>query len=267
MFLGTVASAHLTMKLRKPIRVRWHDDSWIYEWCGAKIRHPAIGSALHPEEARVVLLYEYVPKAGDVVFDVGAGVGDTTILFSKLVGPTGRVVAIEAHPETYGWLLRLCCRNDLTNVTALQIALSDSDGEVSISDDDLLSNTVLDQEYHEVAITVHARRLDDVAVEMGIETIDFLKMNIEGAERLALPGMENMIRKTRHVCISCHDFMADRGGSDQMRTKAFVSDFLSRRGFSLTQRDDAVDWSRSYVYGTNDQVGPRASANPEPSAR
>jgi FkbM family methyltransferase len=253
--LGGIASAGLTLKLRAPIFVRWRDGAWIYRWRGATLPHPVIGSALHPKEASEVLFHEYVPKPGDVVFDVGAGVGDTSLLFSRFVGERGKVVAIEAHPETFEWLSRLCEINDLENVTPLQVAVSDREGEIVISDEATLSNSMVDRGDADAGVTVPARRLDDIARELGIETIDFLKMNIEGAERLALGGMEEMIGRTRHVCISCHDFMADRGGSDRMRTKASVEDFLTAHGFSLTSRDAAADWIQSYVYGRNTGFG------------
>ena len=96
------------------------------------------------------------------------------------------------------------------------------------------------------------RRLDGIAAELGVERVDLLKLNIEGAERDALAGMPDLIERTRHVCISCHDFLADRGGSDELRTKAFVRQFLLERGFTLTNRDNAPDpWTRDYVYGVN----------------
>src|SRR5579862_5248004 len=43
----------------------------------------------------------YQPRAGDVIVDVGAGKGEDTIAFSRAVGPSGRVLAIEAHPEVF----------------------------------------------------------------------------------------------------------------------------------------------------------------------
>jgi hypothetical protein len=119
-----------------------------------------------------------------------------------------------------------------------------------MSDDDTLENTVLDEQSDGSRVAVRARRLDDVVRELEIEEIDLLKMNIEGAERLALRGMTETLPKIRHLCISCHDFMADRGGPDEMRTRAFVMEFLEARGFVLTTRDHAADWVRSYVYGT-----------------
>ena len=75
-------------------------------------------------------------------------------------------------------------------------------------------------------------------------------MNIEGAERLAIAGLDGLIGDIRHVCISCHDFLADDGGSERLRTKALVRAFLVEHGFDVTTRDDAPDpWTRDYLYG------------------
>jgi hypothetical protein len=77
-------------------------------------------------------------------------------------------------------------------------------------------------------------------------------MNIEGAERLAIRGVGALLANTRHVCISCHDFLADDGGSEKLRTKAFVHEFLVEHGFEVSTRDDAPDpWTRDYLYGVN----------------
>jgi len=82
--LGLLASLRLTAKVRRPTLVRWRDGAWIYRWRDATLPHPVLGAAVHPAEAYDVLLHDYTPRPGDVVLDVGAGVGDTTVLFSKL---------------------------------------------------------------------------------------------------------------------------------------------------------------------------------------
>ena len=72
-------------------------------------------------------------------------------------------------------------------------------------------------------------RFDDLS-EHGIERIDFLKMNIEGAERRALPGCEKALRRARYVCIAAHDFRAARGEGEEFRTLDFVKDFVTGGG-------------------------------------
>jgi hypothetical protein len=91
---------------------------------------------------------------------------------------------------------------------------------------------------------VPARRLDGIASELGIQQVDLLKMNIEGAEVDAMLGAGTLLDRTRHVCISCHDFLG-------MPTKAAVLALLAEHGFDVLTRDDAPEpWTRDYVYGT-----------------
>jgi FkbM family methyltransferase len=253
--LGAAASIWFTVKRREACVIRWREGVWTHTSHGVTIPHAVVGAAPSPEaftsEARDIFLYSYQPRAGDVVVDVGAGVGAESLLFSRLVGPSGRVVALEAHPRTYELLVRLCRLNDLGNVVPLQIAAWDAEGEVLISDlENIMNNTVITVRGD--GITVPARRLDDLAHELGIANVDLLKMNIEGAERAAVRGMERLVDSTRHVCISCHDYLADRGMSEDMRTKAFVRDFLVGHGFEVTSRGGALEpWTRDYLYGVN----------------
>lgn len=248
-------SVWVSLTYREPCLVYWRDGAWIHHYRGAKIPHASFGRAAPPAvftaQAREMCLYEYIPQAGDVVFDIGAGVGAEMLLFSRLVGPSGRVVSVEAHPRTYRRLVDLCKANGLPNVTPLQVAVSDADGAVAISDlDHHLRNTVLEADG--AGIEVPARRIETLAGELGIDRIDLLKMNIEGAERQAIQGMGGVLATTRHVCISCHDFLADDGGPEELRTKSFVHDFLVERGFRVITRDEAPEsWTRDYVYAVN----------------
>jgi FkbM family methyltransferase len=254
-FLVAPASVWVSVANRAPCLVRWQDGVWIHHYRGAKIPHASLGRAAPPNvltaEARDIFLHGYRPQPGDTVFDVGAGIGAETLLFSRLVGRAGRVVSLEAHPRTYERLARLCKVNRLTNVTPVQAAASNADGEVVVTDlDQYLQNRIVDP--GRGGITVRGRRIDTLARELGIATIDLLKMNIEGAERLAIEGLDGIIGSTRHVCISCHDFLADDAGSEQLRTKAIVREFLLDHGFRVTTRDDASEpWTRDYLYGVN----------------
>ena len=99
-------------------------------------------------------------------------------------------------------------------------------------------------------VTVRSRSLDSLLDELGIATVDLLKMNIEGAEQAAVKGMANSARRMRYVAISCHDFIADAGGSEQFRTREFIKAALRDHGFEIAQRTDAPHpWLRDTVFG------------------
>jgi len=83
--------------------------------------------------ARDIFPQEYTPSEADVVVDVGAGMGWELNLFSRQVGQSGRVFAIEADPDTFRWLERRRDLNGLSNVTVIHAAVADAPGEVLIS--------------------------------------------------------------------------------------------------------------------------------------
>ena len=192
----------------------------------------------------------HTPAQGATVVDVGAGDGLDSLVFSRTVGPRGRVLAIEAHPATCVLLEQTVRLNRLGNVTPLQYAVMDRPGTVS-----MVEAGGHRDEYTVIgngsaaapAATVPAATLDELCAAQGVERVDLLKMNIEGAERYALPGAEATLERTSHVCVACHDFMADR--EPDLATKAFVTTFLSNRGFEVVRRDEhPLPWVRDHVH-------------------
>jgi len=198
----------------------------------------------------------YQPREGDVVIDVGAGRGEDTLTFSRAVGETGRVIAIEAHPLSFKILERFCRCNRLTNVTLLDVALMDKPGMVEIagSESSWMDNAIADGNGLG-GVSVRATTLDEVCRQQGLKSVALLKMNIEGAERYALLGMEGAVRNIRQICVACHDFRFERGEGEWFRTRSFVELFLVRNGFTLASRpDDPRDAVRDHVYGLRPEL-------------
>jgi len=181
----------------------------------------------------------YKPRAGDVIVDIGAGRGEDVYAFAKKVGPAGRVWAIEAHPESYAALEALCEENAFDQVTCLRYACVDVPAQLQIETLPVWeSNFVRPGEATATSFAVEGVTFDELAARYHIGPIDFLKMNIEGAERTALPGCREALERTAHVCIAAHDFRAARGEGEAFRTLAFVREFLTECGFALTTRDE-----------------------------
>ena len=192
--------------------------------------------------------YDYMLKEGDVVIDIGAGIGDDAVVFSRLVGPKGRVIAIEAHPRTFRCLLKTIESNSLSNVVAINVAVSDQDGEVGMTDGESYQSNSIVSGGHGVQIT--ARRLDEILDELGVLHPTLVKMNIEGAETAALLGMNETLRVVPHIVVSCHDFVADGGGEPALRTHNDVKKILQHSGYRLRPaREDSRPWFPYYLYG------------------
>lgn len=99
------------------------------------IYHPnGMGIEQYADYSKDLFLYDYAIGKGDIVVDVGAGVGEQTLLFSELVGSSGLVVAVEAQPSTFAKLQKVCRLNGVRNVELVHAAVMDSDAPVMISD-------------------------------------------------------------------------------------------------------------------------------------
>lgn len=206
---------------------------------------------IYAVDTREYWLQHYRPQKGDIIVDVGAGRGEDTLTFSRAVGETGRVIAIEAHPLSFAILKNFCKLNGLNNVTALHLALMDNPGTVQIAESgSTWMENAVSKDSEVAGISVPAGTLDELCKAEALNKIAFLKMNIEGAEREALLGMEQALCHVNQICVACHDFRSDLGHGEGFRTRDFVKQFLVRRGFTLSGRaDDPRDYVRDHVFG------------------
>jgi FkbM family methyltransferase len=194
----------------------------------------------------------YKPAAGDVIVDVGAGRGEDVYAFSQAVGPSGKVLAVEPHPVSFAALSKFCALNKLNNVDCVNFACVEQPALLQIETLPVWeSNYVREGDASSTSYAVEGLQLDELVARHGINKIDFIKMNIEGAERMALPGAVQTFQSSSYTCVAAHDFRAERGEGDQFRTLSYVKDFLAQAGFSLTLReDDSRYYVKYHVHGS-----------------
>jgi FkbM family methyltransferase len=159
-----------------------------------------VGSAIH----RCWLgLYEYEKqqviarevRPGSVFYDVGANVGFYSLLASSLVGK-GRVFAFEPVPRNLDYLRKHLAINRVANAEVLALAVSDKVGTASFRVEPTGSMGHLSIEGD---MTVSTATLDSLVQEGRILPPDYIKMNIEGAELLALHGARETFARYRPV--------------------------------------------------------------------
>ena len=142
-------------------------------------------------------------KPGQRIVDVGANIGFFTLLCARQVGPTGQVWAFEPGPQSYALLSTNVSINGYNNVVVENSAVADSSGRVDLfvcragESDNRIAGTLLDYEQRD-RINVRCVALDDYCAKIDAP-VDFIKIDVQGAETLVLRGMENMLRRQRPI--------------------------------------------------------------------
>ena len=159
-----------------------------------------------PQETAIL---EALIKPGQTFVDIGAHWGYFSLIAAQRVGVGGRVIAIEADPRLYRTLKHNISCNSLDHVETIQVAAADRKGTLRMAgyvetDGNWGISRLLGQSEPVDSATdfdVNTDSIDNLLDERLVETVDVLKMDIEGAEALALRGMEVGLRRGRYKAI------------------------------------------------------------------
>jgi FkbM family methyltransferase len=189
-------SAKIKQKLKK-----------IYHRLAGKIASPSYDSVIRSE----IKFYADYVENGMIVFDVGANIGELTLLFSGLVENTGKVYSFEASSTVFHRLKALCEASGRKNIYPNHLAVSDSKGILSLHvyEEQYSSwNSLADRQLEKYGIDVKPTgtesitsiTLDDFCLQHGIDAIDLLKIDVEGAEYQVLIGAKRLFQEKRIKC-------------------------------------------------------------------
>lgn len=138
-------------------------------------------------------------RPGDCFVDAGANIGAYTVLAARLVGPTGKILAVEMMPDTARILRRHIVENECPNVDVVERALSDRTGqfvEASVTPGKFGSaSIVVPRDGDE--IQVQTATLADVIA--ATPCVRLIKMDLEGAEYSAVQGLAVVIDRIENV--------------------------------------------------------------------
>lgn len=159
---------------------------------------------------------------GDVVIDCGANQGIYSCAFAALVGPKGRVLAFEPQPYAVEALRNNLELNGFRQVAVEQAAVSDREGHATL---DLSGGATAASIVHDLGHTsmMKVRTTSLAKAASGLQRLDLIKMDIEGAEYHALLGAKPLIDRFRPRIV------LEGGRRDRHWQK--LSDFLAGRGY------------------------------------
>ncbi len=212
-------------RLLEPLRLHWvrayagREDRWIVidDFEGAlrmKLDRAAyMGSLIYwrgiHSFAEAAMVRRFLPEDG-VFLDVGANQGELTLVAARQA-PRGRVYAFEPVPEWFARLEENVGMNALAHVRAFRLALSDAEGEVEMFASPAGHG---DADYNEGLSSLHRSDtrsvpvgtfptlpLDAFAEREGLDRIDVIKIDVEGAEPRVLAGGRETLARFRPVLV------------------------------------------------------------------
>lgn len=141
-------------------------------------------------------------KLGDVFVDVGANIGYFSLMASKLVGPSGRVFAVEASPRIFKLLQENIKLNGSGNIVAINVAASDTAGTlpIYIGNETNLGRTSTVKSYalqqdQKLETQIEAKPLPDIVDIDDLLRARIIKIDVEGAEASVIKGIKPLLGK------------------------------------------------------------------------
>ena len=152
---------------------------------------------------------------GLVVLDLGANLGVFATRAAKAVGPSGRVIAVEPHPDNFARLQGNARRNGLAWLECVQAAAGDRDGQVELFVHERGINHSIVRGSGK-SVTVPLRTVDGLVRERGLTRVDFLKIDIEGAVPAALRGASETLKRLKPLIALERDSDEESLGLDEI---------------------------------------------------
>ena len=171
-------------------------------------------------------------RPGMCVFDIGANKGQMTLLFAALVGPTGRVVAIEPAPAEYAHLAINIAINTLSNVRPIQAAAADREGELTFTyaAGRPTQGKLLDVEHTYVIPDANTFPVRALAVDSLVDermTPDVIKIDVEGAAASVLRGAARLLdTSSPKIYVEMHGPEEQAGVRDELVARGYVAETL-----------------------------------------
>lgn len=152
-------------------------------------------------EAYETYLVTQLVASGNTVLDVGANIGYYTVLLSRLVGPKGRVLAFEPEPVNVELLTSNVVENKADNVDIMGVALGaeDSQARLFLSESNFGDHQVYSDGSNRPSLPIEIRHGDRLLKSQMIDSVDFIKIDTQGAEYGVLSGLSGVVKNSPKI--------------------------------------------------------------------
>ena len=182
-------------------------------------------------------------KSGDIIIDLGAHIGYYTLLFARQSGRDGKVFAFEPEPSNFSILKKNIHENSYQNVIAIQKAVSNSNSQIDfwVGQESSGANRIYQPKQTNTQkfkiSKVDSIKLDDYFLNSEyINKINFIKMDLEGAEYQAILGMNLLLKENKKISILTE--FSKKSIEDSGYTSSEFIDFFYDNGFQVNLLDE-----------------------------
>ncbi|HZY92834.1 MAG TPA: FkbM family methyltransferase [Thermoplasmata archaeon] len=193
--LATLVQQKFTENPRDLVRLR--DGSVVHiDPQDRSFLSPNIAILRHYESATTQLI-RYLAHSRATVVDVGGNVGWFTLVAAKSVGVGGRVVTLEPEPRAFRLLSQTVAENGLKNVHLVNAGAWDRKTtlRLRLSPDTNRGSHSLVREMSGNGVDIQCVRLDELLPTLGVDVVEVMKIDVEGAEPNVLEGCLGLIAK------------------------------------------------------------------------
>ena len=166
---------------------------------------PVVSGAVHfgVYEKAETRFFQSACRDGMTFLDVGANLGYYTALAARAVGPNGRVLAVEPDPDSFGYLEQTIAANAVGNVEAFPVAASDAPAILPLysSTDNRGDNRLYASDGERPQVEVKARPLDALLRDNKIDTVDLIKIDVQGYEPKVIAGLRETITASPNLTL------------------------------------------------------------------
>lgn len=141
----------------------------------------------------------FKPKLGEIVVDVGTYYGRYTLLASKYVGDGGLVVGIEADFDNYCIVKKNVEMAKAKNVLLIWSAASNQEGTIKLYKTERPGTPSIVWDARTRHVTVQCKTIDSLLQESNVAKVDWLKIDVEGAELMVLEGCKKTIAENERL--------------------------------------------------------------------
>lgn len=265
-FLRQLRAAARQIRAVAPVRIRdgvganlrmdlRHASAWYGHGTNEMPLQLALAAHLHP---------------GDVFYDIGANVGFFTLIAARLVGPRGRVVAFEPVTANAAAIRRNIALNHFTNITVIEAAVSDHEGEEDLLVTDHGGGAALTSAKappahpgsSHTAVRTATTTIDGLLAREEIPAPVMVKIDVEGAELEVLRGMPETMRRIRPKIVCEVDDASPEKLEPRLRE---VQEVLEPAGYAVERLDPAyphLSWAVAHLLALPAPPGDAPAAPP-----